>query len=79
MDRLDTCIKTKTELQESDKDPWMILELMVWNIFGTLASIGVLSLYLYLVGVGAGVLLVGMTFYHVALLFSRWRCWIIQS
>ena len=57
----------------------MILELVVWNIFGTLASIGVLSLYLYLVGVGAGVLLVGMTFYHVALLFSRWRFWIIQS
>ena len=57
----------------------MILELMVWNILGTLVSLGVLSLYLYLVGVGAGVLLMGMAFYHVALLFCRWRFWIIQS
>jgi hypothetical protein len=59
----------------------MILELMIRNIAGKLASVGVYTLYLYLVGIGAGVLLVGMMlmqFYHIGLLFYRWQCWITQ-
>jgi hypothetical protein len=57
----------------------MILELMIRSIAVNLASVGVYTLYLYMVGVGAGVVVVGMMFMHlchIGLLFYRWQCWI---